>query len=59
MFREEILDAKQDMQVEVEMYPTLMPYFAGRAHMINMKKNRLQILKQVMSLFPITEHKIP
>nr|CAI5834494.1 unnamed protein product [Callosobruchus analis] len=47
MFREEILDAKQDMQVEAEMYPTLMPYFAGRAHMANMKKNRLLLLKQM------------
>ncbi|KAG5894356.1 hypothetical protein JTB14_031917 [Gonioctena quinquepunctata] len=47
MFRQTILQAKQDMQTEVEVYPTLMPYFAGRAHMINMKKNMLQTLKQM------------
>ncbi|CAG9819075.1 unnamed protein product [Phaedon cochleariae] len=47
MFREEILQAKQDMQVEAEVYPSLMPYFAGRAHMIDMKKHRLQMLKKM------------
>lgn len=50
MFKEEILDAKQDMHNENCVFPTLMPYFAGRAHMINMKKNRLEILKKVIKI---------
>ncbi|XP_057654894.1 dynein axonemal heavy chain 2 isoform X2 [Diorhabda carinulata] len=47
MFKEEILDVKQDAQAELEMRPVLMPYFAGRAHMIKMKKHRLQMLKSL------------
>ncbi|XP_023311334.1 dynein heavy chain 2, axonemal [Anoplophora glabripennis] len=47
MFKEEVLDAKQDLQNESDVFPTLMPYFAGRAHMISMKKNRLEILKKM------------
>ncbi|XP_060528447.1 dynein axonemal heavy chain 2 isoform X3 [Cylas formicarius] len=45
MFRQEILDAKWDMQAEKETYPAVLPYFAGRAQMLRMKKNRLGILK--------------
>lgn len=48
MFRQEILDTKVDMQQQAELYPSLMPYFAGRAHMLEMKKNRLKILKKLM-----------
>lgn len=48
MFREEILDAKADIQQQDELYPCLMPYFAGRAHMLKMKKNRLGVLKKMM-----------
>ncbi|KAJ8920059.1 hypothetical protein NQ315_011713 [Exocentrus adspersus] len=49
MFKEEILDAKQDIQNDSEVYPTSMPYFGGRAHMINMKKNHLEILKKMFN----------
>lgn len=48
MFKQEVLDAKADMQEQADLYPSLMPYFAGRANMIKMKKNRLQILKKMM-----------
>lgn len=48
MFRQEILDAKADMQQQAEQYPSLMPYFAGRGHMFKMKKNRLQVLKKML-----------
>lgn len=48
MFRKEVLDAKADMQEQANLYPSLMPSFAGRAHMIKMKRNRLQILKKMM-----------
>lgn len=48
MFRKEILDAKIDMQQQAELYPSLMPYFAGRAHMLKMNKNRLQMLKKMV-----------
>lgn len=47
MFRQEILDVKEDMQQLAEQYPSLMPYFAGRAHLLSMKKNRLEILKKM------------
>ncbi|KAF7269690.1 hypothetical protein GWI33_017275 [Rhynchophorus ferrugineus] len=47
MFREEILDTKQDIQLEAEMYPTSLPYYSGRAQMLKMKKNRLAILKKM------------
>lgn len=53
MFKEEVLDAKQDIQNESDVFPTLMPYFAGRAHMINMKKNRLEILKKVIKIWVV------
>lgn len=48
MFRKEVLDAKVDIQEQIEQYPSLMPHFAGRAHIIKMKKNRLQSLKLMM-----------
>ncbi|XP_050296141.1 dynein axonemal heavy chain 2 isoform X2 [Anthonomus grandis grandis] len=47
MFREEILDTKQDTQSESDMYPTILPYYSGRAQMLKMKKNRLIILKKM------------
>ncbi|XP_030749874.1 dynein heavy chain 2, axonemal [Sitophilus oryzae] len=47
MFREEILDIKQDIQLEAEMYPTMLPYYSGRAQMLKMKKHRLSILKKL------------
>lgn len=47
MFRAEILDTKQDTQAECEMYPTLMPYYSGRAQLLKMKKHRLILLKKV------------
>lgn len=50
MFREEILEAKQDLQTEAEIHPNLTPYYAGRAHMIRMKKNRLRMLRAVSEI---------
>lgn len=47
MFREEILDTKQDTQTEADMYPTTLPYYSGRAQMLKMKKHRLIQLKKV------------
>ncbi|XP_066137784.1 dynein axonemal heavy chain 2 [Euwallacea fornicatus] len=47
MFQNEILDTKQDIQIEVEMYPTTLPYYAGRAQMLKMKKQRLVLLKKM------------
>ncbi|XP_050498494.1 dynein axonemal heavy chain 2 [Diabrotica virgifera virgifera] len=47
MFKEEIIDTKLDIQAESEMRPALMPYFAGRAHMMKMKKRRLKMLRSL------------
>ncbi|XP_066252128.1 LOW QUALITY PROTEIN: dynein axonemal heavy chain 2 [Euwallacea similis] len=47
MFQDEILDTKQDIQIEADMYPTTLPYYAGRAQMLKMKKQRLILLKKM------------
>ncbi|CAG9772859.1 unnamed protein product [Ceutorhynchus assimilis] len=47
MFRDEVLETKQDCQTESELYPTTLPYHSGRATMLKMKKHRLIILKKM------------
>lgn len=49
LFQQEIQDSKQDLVEEHDEYPLQLPYFAGRAMIANMKKNRLGMLKQVCS----------
>ncbi|KAF5292010.1 hypothetical protein FQA39_LY14127 [Lamprigera yunnana] len=47
LFLNEIQDCKQDLMNEKEEYPSIYPYFAGRAMVANLKKNRLQMMKNL------------
>ncbi|RZC39323.1 DHC N1 domain containing protein, partial [Asbolus verrucosus] len=46
MFKDEIHDCKQDLTNQ-ELYPARLPFFAGKAMVANMKKNRLNIIKKL------------
>jgi hypothetical protein len=46
MFKEEIHECKRDLTNQ-EQYPARLPYYAGRAMIANMKKNRLVIIRKV------------
>lgn len=50
MFKQSIYECKDDLNKEEE-YPVRLPYFAGRAMVAKMKKNRLNILKKVGTLY--------
>nr|XP_015838947.1 PREDICTED: dynein heavy chain 2, axonemal [Tribolium castaneum] len=45
MFKEEIHGVKKEL-TESEMYPARLPYYAGRAMIANMKKNRLVLIRK-------------
>ncbi|KAK9890592.1 hypothetical protein WA026_011959 [Henosepilachna vigintioctopunctata] len=47
MFRQEIQDIKQDLIDESDDHPAHLPYFAGRAMIARLKKNRLVMIKQL------------
>ncbi|CAG9862849.1 unnamed protein product [Phyllotreta striolata] len=49
MFRDEIMDTMQEFQTEAEVYLKLVPYYAGRSHLLKMKKRRLQLLMKLFS----------
>lgn len=47
MFRNEILDYKKDIERHEKHYPSLMPYYAGGAHLLNLKKNHLRTIRKL------------
>ncbi|KAK4876213.1 hypothetical protein RN001_012635 [Aquatica leii] len=47
LFLEEIRDCKEDLVKEKEEYPSIFPYYAGRAMVASLKKNRLEMLKKI------------
>lgn len=47
MFAEEIHDCKEDLMNEQDEYPSQYPFYAGRAMVASLKKNRLQMLRKV------------
>lgn len=49
MFRQEIQDIKQDLIDEGDQHPSRLPFYAGRAMIARMKKNRLVLIKKVSS----------
>ncbi|XP_044753245.1 dynein axonemal heavy chain 2 [Coccinella septempunctata] len=47
MFRQEIQDIKQDLIDEGDQHPSRLPFYAGRAMIARMKKNRLVLIKKL------------
>ncbi|KAF5308522.1 hypothetical protein FQR65_LT06187 [Abscondita terminalis] len=48
LFLDEIQDCKEDLVKDKEEYPSIYPYYAGRAMVLSLKKNKLELSKKVI-----------
>lgn len=47
MFQKEILEYKNEIEKQDKEYPSSMPYYAGQAHLLHLKKNYLKTMKKL------------